>query len=231
MSRQAGTNGYPYKLRLQRPAANTATAEHKIGHIIEGIGCQRFRDEAVTLSFTAKKGANYSGGDLSVKLYTGTTADEGMLSLLSGTWSGVVAAINTTQAITTSDAQYSFSATLGAGINEIGIIIGYTPTGTAGADDWIEIEGVALKLGTAVAEPSDFPQYDGALYQCQRRCVVASTYVPATTAQNLRPLHMRATPSITGGGSGFTSTGTSKDTLIGYQTSGGAATLTLAADL
>ena len=231
VSQQTGTNGYPNKLRLQRPNGNGATGEHLIGHIIESKDCQRFQSQAVTLSFTVKKGADYSGGNISVKLYTGTTADEGVLSLLAGAWTGSAAKINTTQAVTTSDVQYSFTATLDANINEIGVLIGYTPAGTASTNDWMEIEGVALKIGTGVAAPQDFPIYDTALGLCQRRCVVAAAYVPASTAQNLRSLHMRAVPTITGGAAGFTSTGTTKDSLVGYQSSGAVQTLTLTADL
>ena len=110
------------------------------------------------------------------------------------------------------------------------MVFGFTPTGTAGVDDSIYITGVAIKP-TGAASPFDFPPYDQDLYDCQTRCVVASVYVPATTAQNLLTLHLRATPTITGAGSGFSSTGTTRNNLIAYQTSGAVVTLTLSADL
>jgi hypothetical protein len=77
----------------------------------------------------------------------------------------------------------------------------------------------------------DCMTYDQVLAKARRYLVVADQYVPATTAQSLRALDMRDVPAITGGGAGFTSTGTTKDSLIAFQTAGAVATLTLTAEL
>jgi hypothetical protein len=66
---------------------------------------------------------------------------------------------------------------------------------------------------------------------CRRYTRVDTFFVPATTAQNLGVIDMRATPTITGGGGGFNSTGTTANSLIAFQTSGAATALTLAAEL
>ena len=65
---------------------------------------------------------------------------------------------------------------------------------------------------------------------CRRTTRIQDFYVPATTAQNLGVIDMRATPTITGGGAGFTSTGTTADQLIAFQTTGAVATLTLVSE-
>jgi len=234
VSQVAGANGYKYGLKLQRPNGNTATGVHQVGHVIASIDCTRFQGQAVELSFWAKKGADFSasGNLLAVKIYTGTGADEGAVAMETDAWTGSAKPIDTTQALTTSLVQYAFTGTIGASATEIGLLLGWTPTGTAGADDSITIEGVCLKPASAgLGTVYDFPPYDMDRVACRNRCIVANMYVPASTAQNLRTLHMRATPSITGGGTGFNSTGTTKDSLIAYQTSGAVQTLTLSADL
>jgi len=232
VSQVSGSNGYKYGLQMQRPNANTANGKHQVGQVIRSIDCTRFQGSAFTLSFWAIAGANFSAAsnNLSVLLATGTGTDEGAIALESGIWTGYAAQVNATQAITTSLVQYSFTGTIPSNATEIGIVIGYTPVGTASTNDWFQIQGVALKP-SGVGSVYDFPQYDIDLYECQTRAAVISVYVPATTAQNLASLHMRATPSVSGGGSGFASTGTSATSLVGYQTSGAVQTLTLSADL
>ena len=89
---------------------------------------------------------------------------------------------------------------------------------------------VQLEAGSTATAFESLPE-DVVLGRCRRYAVVATRYVPASTAQNLATLNMRATPTITGGGSGFTSTGTSANALIAYQTSGATAALTLASEL
>lgn len=56
-------------------------------------------------------------------------------------------------------------------------------------------------------------------------------WVGTSTARTVMPIDMVKTPTITGGGAGYTSTGTDKDTLVCYQTTAGLQTLTLNSEL
>jgi hypothetical protein len=120
------------------------------------------------LSFYAKSGANYSGGALTVQILTGTTADQGGDPY---SWAGLASPINTTQAITSSWTRYSFTGTVGASVLEMAPVFGFTPTGTAGADDSVYITGIQLEVGS-VATPYERQIYSEQLAQCQR-------YLPA----------------------------------------------------
>ena len=234
VSRVAGSNGFKYGLKMLRPNGNSATGVHQIGHVLASIDCSRFQGQSVELSFWAQAGANFSAASsqMFVKLLTGTGTDEGALGMEGGSWTGYAATLSQNQAVTTSVVQYGFTCTIPSGATEIGVIIGWTPVGTAGADDSLTIEGIAIKPASAgLGGVYDFPSYDADLEACRNRCIVAAAYVPATTAQNLRGIRMRAVPSISGGGSGFTSTGTTADVLVGYQTTGAVQTLTISADL
>jgi hypothetical protein len=95
--------------------------------------------------------------------------------------------------------------------------------------DYIEFTDVRLDLGSH--RLSGDREYGEEKRLCKQYFRKQAFYVPATTAQTLGIIDMRATPTITGGGSGFTSTGTTADTLIAYQTSGGVQTLELTAEL
>jgi hypothetical protein len=92
------------------------------------------------------------------------------------------------------------------------------------------ITGVQLE-GGSVATPFEHRSIGVEQNLCRRYTIVCSSQIPATTAQNIRTLDMRTTPSISGGGAGFNSTGTDQNTLIAFQTTAGLQTLTLSAEL
>jgi hypothetical protein len=68
------------------------------------------------------------------------------------------------------------------------------------------------------------------LARCRKYFRRSAYFVPAGTAQSLGQIDMASVPAITGGGAGFDSTGTTKDTLIAFQTSGAVQTLDLSAE-
>lgn len=89
---------------------------------------------------------------------------------------------------------------------------------------------VSLKEG--VASPSHEARPIGMeLALCRRYTRVASIHVGGSAARTCMPIDMRATPTITGGGAGFDSTGSTADTLICHQTTPGARSLVLNAEL
>jgi hypothetical protein len=113
----------------------------------------------------------------------------------------------------------------------------------ATADTWVATNSIAtstpnnfklalcqMEAGARASQFDALPA-DIVLQRCRRYAFVGSVYVPATTAQNLRSLDMRATPTITGGAAGFDSTGTTKDSLIAFQTGAAVTALTLTADM
>ena len=93
--------------------------------------------------------------------------------------------------------------------------------------------GNGFKVALVQIEAGDYASEYEALSEAEvlarsrRYLFVGNVYVPATTAQNLRSLDMAAVPTISGGGPGFTSAGTTKDSLVAFQTTGAVQTLTL----
>jgi hypothetical protein len=101
---------------------------------------------------------------------SGTSADQSLATFSAGPctgYTGNASVINGSQALTTTWTKYTFTGSVGSAAQEIGIAFGYTPTGTAGADDNIYITGIQLEKGT-VATSFDWRPYGTELALCQR---------------------------------------------------------------
>lgn len=173
ISRQAtnDTTNLPfiqYCMRFQRNSGQTNTTAYGIYQAFETVNTIPFTGKTITLSFYARAGANYSPTSslIGVQLFAGTGTDQNPYS---GGYTGQSIPINTTQAITTTWARYSFTVALASTITEITPTFYMSPTGTAGANDYFEITGVQIDIGS-VALP--FRTYAGTLQgelaACQR---------------------------------------------------------------
>ncbi len=184
----SGLDNIQYSMRIQRDSGNTSTQYMAIWTALENSDSLRFAGKTVTLSYYAKAGANYSGGSITTILNTGTGTNEPPYS-----FTGSVTAINGTAAVTTSWQRFSFTATLATSARQIAVqLLGY-PTGTAGANDWIEITGVQLELGSVATEfLRNGATIQGELSAAQRY------YYRATPASNYSNLALGHAISTTG---------------------------------
>lgn len=159
-------SGFQYSAKYQRIAAVTNVGPGQLRYVVETPDTLVLQGKQVTLSFYAKKGANYSASssELSTVIYTGTGIDEGNASM--GSWTGVS---NTVQSntLTTSWQRFTQTVTLGSGVREIGLIFQSAFVGTAGADDSVYITGVQLEEGSS-ASNFEFRPVQEELALCQR---------------------------------------------------------------
>jgi hypothetical protein len=118
--------------------------------------------KTVVLSFYARKGADYSGGNLNLNIEFGTGTDTGALT------SPTSAATTTTSfVLTTSWQKFSQSVSVASTATAARAFWDYVPSGTAGTNDYFEITGVQLEVG-AVATPFESEDYSATLAKCQR---------------------------------------------------------------
>ena len=89
---------------------------------------------------------------------------------------------------------------------------------------------IKLEAGPA-ATPFKLRQIGQELALCRRYYREFDAYVPSAGEERSMPIDMRAAPTISGGGAGFSSTGTTAETLIFEQTTGAVQTLKLDAEL
>jgi len=209
VSRQAtnDTTNLPniqYCARVQRNSGQTGTSTLFFGNTFESINSIPFAGKTVTYSFYARAGANYSptSSTLNMSLQTGTGTDQNFFA-----YTGGVGAIDQNVTLTTTWQRFTATATLGSNITELNVKVIWTPTGTAGANDYFEITGVQLDIGS-VALP--FRTYaatiQGELAACQRYYQALSAFGCAGYASgsgfsimNTLPFlsSMRTTPTVT----------------------------------
>ena len=156
-----------YCARVQRDSGNTSTQYIALTQDIETSNSIRFAGQSVTLTFYARKGANFSAASnaLPVSVVTGTGTDQ---SLSTG-YTGQATAFSGTATLTTTWQRFTFTGSISATATQIGIQPYYTPVGTAGANDYFEITGVQLELGsTATTFSRAGGTIQGELAACQR---------------------------------------------------------------
>lgn len=156
-----------YGLRLQRTAGDTSVQFIRIVQTLETANSIPLAGKTVTLSFYAKKGANFSQSTstLSVIVDYGTGTDQNYITGFTGNTS--LGSSNPT--LTTTYQRFTTSFTIPTTATQLAVVIGYTPVGTAGANDWFEITGVQLEASSvASAFSTNGATLQAELAACQR---------------------------------------------------------------
>ena len=157
---------FQYCARVQRDSGNTLTSSLNLWQALENVNTLAFIGKTFTVSFYARAGANYSSTSslLNCVIYGGTGVDQGLNSM-----TGITDIANRNGAITTTWQRYSFTGTMASSFAQLALVFSYSPTGTAGANDYFEVTGVQLELGS-VATPFSRAggTIQGELAACQR---------------------------------------------------------------
>lgn len=230
-----------YCMRMQRTSGQTFTNVFYLTQDFETVNSIPLAGKTVTLSFYARKGANFSAANdaLSYSVITGTGTDQNNNS---GSYTGAATPLSGTATLTTTWQRFQTSATLATTATELEIRFNWTPSGTAGAADYVEITGIQLEAGS-VATPfnRNAGTLQGELAACQRyywRATAGSIYQyfasgfakssTAATFTVINPVFMRVAPTsidtsslavLNGSGSAISATSATL-TYAGSQASG-----------
>lgn len=184
-SRQsADGTGARYGFRFGRPSSSTSANEIRLWKILALEEAYRLRSQTVTLSFSAKAGANFSGTSLSVKLATGTTESEDGDGIKAASWGGFALPISQNVTLTETITRFSYTATLAPGIKEVGVQFAFTGAGTAGANDWVQIEDVQVEIGATASAFESPPEL--LTYLLNKMASVGRTLVRQTSQALMR---------------------------------------------
>ena len=157
-----------YSARTQRTAGVTSTLAYYFGQSLETVNSIPFAGKTVTFSYYARKGADFTGTNFSSVIATGTGTDQ---NLLTGAVTGyaVVSSVNVYASLTTTWQRFTQTFAIGSTATQIGFNFYYAPSGTAGANDWFEVTGIQLEVGS-VATPfsRSTGTYATELAACQR---------------------------------------------------------------
>jgi hypothetical protein len=140
LSRQsAGLDGSTYCMRMARNSGGTSTANFTVRTALENLACVGLAGKTVHLSFWARKGANFSpaSGQFSASIIGGTGTNQNPYSLGSTHATAACTPTTTWQ-------RFTLSVTLPSNLTQVGLDFTFTPSGTAGAADYLEIAQVML---------------------------------------------------------------------------------------
>jgi hypothetical protein len=171
ISRQAtsDTTNLPfiqYCGRFQRNSGQTG-AGMTVTQSVETINAVPFAGKQVTFSFYARAGANYSATSnaLSRGVIGGTGSDQNFFSGYTGQTNYGFGTIT----LTTTWQRFTVTDTIGATITEFTPYFSYAATGTAGTNDYFEITGVQIDIGSVALPFRTYAAtYQGELAACQR---------------------------------------------------------------
>jgi hypothetical protein len=201
-----------YCLRAQRDSGATGLGIIQLANSVETANSVPFAGKTITMSFYARAGANYSAASniLKYEMRTGTGTDQSLF----GGYTGSATIISTNATLTTTWQRFTTTATVGATATEFCVYFESQPVGTAGANDYFEVTGVQIDLGTYTASTAPAFRRSGGTIQgelaaCQRyyyalggtasnsplgTALTSSTTVLYLVAQP--PVTMRTTPTI-----------------------------------
>ncbi len=163
----ASVPGFNQCLKISRQSGNSSTANINIGQVIETFDSLRCQAQTVTLSFWARAGATYSGGALGVQLVAGAGVNQNTANLIAGNWTTPSFVVNAQQTLTSAMTRYQFTGAVPSNATQLGVLLSFTPSGTAGVDDSISINGVQLEIGPS-ASPFERLDAQVVLEICQR---------------------------------------------------------------
>ncbi len=157
-----------YCARFARNSGQTTTTAVSFIQSMESANSIPFAGKTVTMSFYARKGANFSmaSDNLIVYLIGGTGTDQNYQT----TYTGASFPINNqTATLTTTWQRFSYTGSVATTVTELTAYFQYQGVGTAGAADYFEITGVQIDVGSvALPYRRSSATLAGELAACQR---------------------------------------------------------------
>jgi len=172
-----GITGLPNYVRIQRTSGDTQTGSIYFNQSIETTNSYPMANQTVTLSFWAKAGANYSATSNAfyARVLYGATNNVQMYHYTSG-----VSSFTTSFTLTTSWQKFTYTVTIPSTATQVGVEFQAFPTGTAGANDYVDFAGCQLEIAPQATPFSRAGgSIGGELALCQRyyiRYSAGSTY-------------------------------------------------------
>jgi hypothetical protein len=171
ISRQTGTPSTTagnFALRYQRNSGQTGTNSQFIAQSLPNLDSATLIGRTLTLSFYAKKGADYSttASALRARILSSTGTDQNFITVA---LTGQTTVAEKTVELGTGLERFTLTGTVPTNATQVHIVFDRAPVGTASTNDWYELEGVQLEAGT-VATPfrRNANSIQGELAACQR---------------------------------------------------------------
>jgi hypothetical protein len=206
-SRQTGFSGAQYCIRMARDNGNSSVQALLLFQQFDPELVRKIAGQTVRVSADMRVGADYSGGAVVASFYSGTAGNEAvtMLGASAGFTTGGVTGSNISMGTPTTTAARAVGAssyTIPADALDLAMRIFWTPSGTAGAADFLEITNIRISEAGTTFVPADIATV---LDDCRRFYRTGTARFPAPLAGAvtqrsptvLTGAAMRAVPNIT----------------------------------
>ena len=151
-------------IRFHRTASNSQTSALGIAQGIETRESKRLAGKTVTISFRARKGADWSPTNFDAKVYHGTGTDENPVGM-----TGQASDIAVDDAsLTTSFQTFVGSVTIPSNKTQVTLGFQWTPSGTAGANDYVDISEIQMEVGEVSSPVFEHRSFGEEMALCQR---------------------------------------------------------------
>ena len=197
--------GDTFAIKFQRPEGNSVTNAMGITQGLESQDSKQLAGKTLTFSFRVRVGSDWNV-NVNFNVYAGTGTDENPVGMtnLASQFSGSISSGD----LTTSWQTITATGTIASDRTQVSVAIAWTPSGTAGANEYIEFRELQLEVGSK-ATPFEHRSYGEELQLCKRYCTViapisdeaftfghARTTTVAVGTVRLHPV-MRTNPTIT----------------------------------
>lgn len=163
-SQVAGPPGQAYGLKYQRNAGDTSTAPMRVIQALPTANSLGLAGKSCSLRVALAAGAQFSpaGSSVSVLVTYGTGTDQSP----EAAWTGSTDALSATQVVTTTATEYVFdNIAIPTAATQVKVEIAWTPVGTAGANDYLQINAGQLSVGSMAGFEQIPPEQN--LTECQ----------------------------------------------------------------
>ena len=151
-------------IRFHRTASNSQTSAMGIAQGIETRESKRLAGKTVTISFRARKGADWSPTNFDAKVYHGTGTDENPVGM-----TGQASNIAVDDAsLTTSFQTFVGNVTIPSNNTQLTLGFQWTPSGTAGANDYVDIREIQMEVGEVSSPVFEHRSFGEEMALCQR---------------------------------------------------------------
>lgn len=178
VSQQQGSRGTNLCARVQRDSGNTGTEQIALVFNLSIADTRPLSGKTIFASFRLRKGADFSEASslLTCQIKTSTSLTEQAINATNGTYTtGDTTAASTTALLTTSMQDFNLTVALPSDVAQMALRFTYAPVGTAGANDWFEIEEVQIGLGSI---PTAYVAPDPAYASLRAKEQFQKTYNP-----------------------------------------------------
>ena len=151
-------------IRFHRTASNSQTSAMGIAQGIETRESKRLAGKTVTISFRARKGADWSPTNFDAKVFHGTGTDENPVGM-TGQASDVAV---DDASLTTSFQTFVGNVTIPSNKTQVTLGFQWTPSGTAGANDYVDIREIQMEVGEVSSPVFEHRSFGEEMALCQR---------------------------------------------------------------